>query len=124
MRRLLAFAFLSLAALAAAAGPAAAWCNFSFGIGIGGSWQSGGNCFGCGLWNNGQYPCYPGYGSYPLGYPAPPYAYAPAPAVPYVGPGTSPNGAYTGYGCPPFGGSPNLPVFFGWTPQTDYIVRD
>lgn len=118
MRRFLAAALL----LVTAAGHASAWCNFSFGIGVGASWQSGGNSFGCGFWNNGAYPCYAGYpaaGYYPVGYPVGPVpAYVPAASNYGVPSGPA------GFPAQPFGYTPAMPTFFGWTPQTDFIIRD
>jgi len=75
MKKLLTMGAMAVALLAVSQQQASAWKNMKFGCGLNWEWSSGGNCFGWGLWRNGQPPGpegfgYPGHG---------PYGFAPAP---------------------------------------------
>lgn len=119
------FGWVAVAALVlGAAAPAQAWVNASFGVGIGFSYQSGGNSLPWGAWRNGPMPGHYapyGYGGHHgwhgwhQGWHAPGLytggysGYAPAPA--YYVPSFAP--AYDAF------------PQFGWTPApVPTIIRD
>src|SRR5262245_54629565 len=56
MKKFVTRSLLALALVAAASAPAMAWKNSQWGLGLSWNYQSGGNSFLGGIWQNGQPP--------------------------------------------------------------------
>lgn len=98
MKKIVAVGLLAACSMLATQQEASAWINAKFSIGLNWELQSGNNCFGWGLWQNGQVPgancapfcapqpCYaagpsyyqPSYAAYPANMQQPSYAAQPA----------------------------------------------
>jgi hypothetical protein len=103
MKKLLMMGALAVALLAASQQQASAWRASKFGVGLNWEYSSGGNCFGWGLWRNGQPPGpdYSGHGHGGYGHGG--YGFAPMPN----GYGM-PHGYGMDYGAPPPGSAPDF----------------